>query len=126
MIEIAAIISCAILAGLTIFQLALIFGAPIGRYAWGGAHAVLPANLKVGSGVSILLYGLFAVIILTKAGVIAPFSNLAVASIGIWVLAVYFCIGVAINGISRSKPERNLMTPVALILAILTLFVAMN
>lgn len=45
---------------------------------------------------------------------------------GIWVLAVYFAVGVVMNGISRSKPERNLMTPVALVLAITTLLIALN
>ncbi len=124
MIEIAAITSCAILAGLTLFQLALIFGVPIGRYAWGGAHAVLPTNLRIGSGISILLYGLFAVIILTKTGIIASFSNATVVNTGIWVLAVYFCVGVVMNGVSRSKPERNLMTPIAFALAALTVFIA--
>lgn len=126
MIEIFATVSCIILLGLAIFQLALIFGAPIGKYAWGGAHTTLPRNLRIGSAISILLYGIFAAIILSKAEVILLFNNPAITTIGIWILAVYFCIGVVMNGISRSKPERNLMTPIALILAALTLLIAMN
>jgi hypothetical protein len=126
MIEIFAIVSCIILLGLTIFQLALIFGAPIGKYAWGGAHTTLPRNLRIGSAVSILLYGIFAAIILGKAEIITLFNNHAITNIGIWILAIYFCIGVVMNGVSRSKPERNLMTPTALVLAVLTLLIAVN
>lgn len=126
MIEIFAIVSCIILLGLAIFQLALIFGAPIGKYAWGGAHTTLPRNLRIGSAISILLYGIFAAIILGKADIFSLFSDSAITNIGVWILAIYFCIGVVMNGISRSKPERNLMTPIALVLAILTLLIAVN
>lgn len=126
MIAIAAIISCVVLAGLTVFQLALIFGAPMGKYAWGGAHQVLPINLRIGSIVSILLYSIFAAIILDKAELVTLFDNHAMVDIGIWVLAVYFCIGVLMNGVSRSKPERNLMTPLALILAIMTTLIGLS
>jgi hypothetical protein len=124
MIETLAIVSCVILLGLTLFQLALIFGAPIGKYSWGGAHTILPLNLRIGSAISILLYGIFAVIILNKAEIMMFSSDRTIANIGIWILAIYFCIGVVMNGISRSKPERNLMTPVALILAISSLLIA--
>lgn len=126
MIETLAIVSCIILLGLAIFQLALIFGAPIGKYAWGGSHAILPFNLRIGSAISILLYGIFAAIILSKAEIITLFSDRTITNVGTWILAIYFCIGVVMNGISRSKPERNLMTPVALILAIFTLLVAVH
>ena len=42
-----------ILAALAVFQLALAAGAPLGRFAWGGSHEVLPPRLRVGSLVSI-------------------------------------------------------------------------
>src|SRR5688572_16752146 len=126
MIETAGIVSCFILAGLTVFQIALILGAPLGRYAWGGAHTVLPANLRIGSMVSIVLYIIFAVIIASKAEIFALFKDSAVIDIGIWIIAIYFSLGVFMNGISRSKPERNLMTPIALILATTTTLIALH
>lgn len=49
MIEIAVVIACLILVGLTAFQIALILGAPLGKYAWGGTHTILPVSLKVAS-----------------------------------------------------------------------------
>src|SRR5688500_12027125 len=123
MTEIAAIASCVILAGLALFQIALILGAPIGRFAWGGQHDVLPTKLRIASASSILLYGMFALIVLSKVEMIAiPVSSELVAAL-MWILSGYFCLGVIMNGISRSKPERMLMTPVAAILAILFLYV---
>lgn len=125
MTEIAAIAACVVLAALAVFQLVLIAGAPIGRFAWGGQHAVLPTRLRIGSAVSIMLYILFAIVILERAGFLtlfgAPFVHVAA-----WVLFGYFALGVVMNGISRSRPERNLMTPVSLLLAVLVLLVSIG
>lgn len=73
----AALIITILLTLLAIFQLALVCGAPLGKFAWGGQHKVLPPKLRIGSGIAIVLYA-----------------------------------------ISRSKPERYSMTPVAAILTI--------
>ncbi|WP_461173552.1 hypothetical protein M1D93_02050 [Arthrobacter sp. Z1-9] len=101
-------------------------GAPLGRFAWGGQHRVLPAGLRVGSGVSIVLYLAFGYVALAKAG-IAPFpANEGVTSVAAWVLTGYFALGVLMNAISRSKPERAVMTPVALVLAVAYLVLAVS
>lgn len=126
MINLSAVLILIILAGLTLFQIALIAGAPLGRYAWGGTHTVLPLNLRIGSLVSILLYGLFSIIVLSKAELISFLSHSAIINVGIWVLAAYFFAGIFLNAISRSKPERNLMTPLVLVLAIATTLVALS
>ena len=126
MMELSAFIACALLAALTIFQVLLIFGAPLGRYAWGGNYAVLPTKLRIGSVVSIILYAIFAVIILGSAGLLELLVSKSILDIGIWILAAYFGIGIIMNGISRSKRERLVMTPAAAILALACLFIAMN
>jgi hypothetical protein len=126
MTDIAAIVACVVLAGLTVFQIALIAGAPIGRFAWGGAHTILPSRLRAGSGVSIVLYTLFALLILQRAGLVDVGVIDRFANAGIWVLVAYFTIGIGMNAISRSKPERAVMTPLAAILAITCLAVALN
>lgn len=126
MTDILAIISCVTLGALAIFQVTLILGAPIGKFAWGGKHTVLPMNLRIGSIISIFLYAVIAVIILSKAGLISSFVNRGVIDVAIWIIAIYFSIGVILNGMSRSRYERHLMTPVALILAVLTILVALS
>ncbi len=124
--QLAAIVACAVLAGLTVFQAALIAGAPIGRMAWGGQHDVLPAKLRIGSAVSIALYVLFAYVALAKAGLAPPLVNETFTSVSAWVLTAYFALGVVMNGISRSKPERLVMTPTALLLAALYLVLSLK
>jgi hypothetical protein len=121
----AAIIACLILAALAVFQTALIAGQPIGRFAWGGQHDVLPRNLRIGSAVSIVLYALFAIVILERAEQSHLLPDV-IARVGMWVLAAYFALGILMNGISRSKPERNLMTPVCIVLAGLSLLLALS
>ena len=114
-----------VLAALAVFQLALVFGAPLGRFAWGGAHRVLPARLRVGSVVSIVIYALIDVIAWDRVGAIdvfpEPFSEVAM-----WVIFGYFVLGILLNAISRSKPERNLMVPVCIVLAVLSFLIAMG
>jgi hypothetical protein len=125
-VQLAAIGACAVLAGLAIFQAALIGGAPLGRLAWGGQHRVLPAGLRVGSGVSIILYAAFGYAALAKAGIVPFLGNAVVTSAVTWVLTAYFALGVLMNAISRSKPERAVMTPVALFLAVAYLVLALS
>ncbi|WP_457098804.1 hypothetical protein [Microbacterium sp. P5_E9] len=114
-----------VLVALAIFQLALVFGAPLGRFAWGGAHRVLPARLRVGSAVSVLIYALIDVIAWDRVGAVdvfpEPFSEVAM-----WVIFGYFVLGIVMNAISRSKPERNLMVPVSIVLAVLSFLIAMG
>lgn len=126
MIEIAAITVCILLFALAIFQLALILGAPIGRYAWGGQHDVLPRKFRIASITSIILYAVFAIIILNQAGIITFFATQTIGTIAIWVLVAYFTLGIPLNAVSRSKPERTLMTPLVALLMILTLVVALG
>ncbi len=125
MIEIAAITAGTVLLCLVIFQIALILGAPIGRFAWGGNNTVLPTNLRVASASSIALYLVFAMFVLGKANVISTPLSGDVLAIGTWILTGYFILGVVMNGMSRSKPERMVMTPVAAALALLFLIVAL-
>jgi hypothetical protein len=113
---IAAGVSVLLLAGLAVFQGTLVAGLPLGRFAWGGQHEVLPPRLRAGSAVSIVLYAVFAVLILEAAGALELLPDGLVA-VAIWVLAGYFVLGIAMNAVSRSRPERLVMTPVVALLA---------
>ena len=122
---VAAYALTAILGVLAIFQLALAFGAPIGHFAWGGAHRVLPARLRIGSLVSIVIYAIIALLALDRAGVVDVVPD-AVSTVGMWVVFGYFVLGTGLNAISRSKPERYTMAPVSAVLAVLSLLVVLS
>lgn len=126
MTEILAFIACAILFGLTVFQVLLIAGAPLGKFAWGGAHTILPTKLRISSFISIILYGIFAIIILSRTDSLRILESENILNGGIWTLTVYFFIGTLMNAISRSKYERMVMTPVVLLLGILCLLIALH
>lgn len=122
MTQIAAILAALILAGLIGFQLLLAAGVPLGHYAWGGAHQVLPRSLRIGSVVATLIYMASALIILEAANVIDLVAS-DVPPVGVWVLSGFFAIGVVLNAISRSERERR-MALVALSLSALCVVVA--
>lgn len=120
-----ALIALFTLLGLALFQIALILGAPLGKFAWGGSNRVLPTRFRIASAISILLYILFALFACSKINIVSVITNQQLLNIGLWVFTLYFFIGIAMNAISRSKPERNLMTPIAAILAVSFLIVTL-
>jgi hypothetical protein len=124
--SIAAIAICVILGALAVFQLALVCGAPLGHFAWGGADRVLPRAKRIGSAVSILLYAAIAWVLLMKAGLVPLVLSEIVVDVATWVIVGYFALGIPMNAISRSKPERYTMTPVLIVLLVLALIVALG
>ncbi len=124
MIRASALLFCAILVGLSLLQISLVFGAPFGHYAWGGQNEVLPLPFRIGSIVSLGIYTLFAVLILQKAGIIKLIRNQKFVTVGAWVVFGYSCLGILANAASRSHAERNVMTPIVIIMALLSFMVA--
>ena len=120
----AAVMVCVLLGGLAVFQALLAGGAPLGRFAWGGQHRVLPRPLRVGSLGAIVVYLLIAAIVLARADLLSIGVPDRVVSTAAWVVAGYFFVGIGMNLVSRSKPERAVMSPVAALLCGLSVVVA--
>lgn len=122
----AAWVFVALLAAAAVFQLALALGAPWGAFAWGGQHkGTLPAGYRWGSAAAILVYALFAVVVLDRAGVVDALPE-GFSGVAIWVIVAFLGLSVIMNGVSRSRPERFVMTPLSLVLALLVLVVALS
>jgi hypothetical protein len=121
----AAVVALALLAALAVFQGLLVAGLPLGRFAWGGQHEVLPAGFRVGSVVSIALYAAFAVLVLQAAGAVSVLPD-GFVDVAIWALTGYFLLGIGLNAASRSRSERQLMTPVVALLALASLLLALG
>lgn len=122
--QIAAILAVGVLGALTLFQLLLAAGAPMGRYAWGGANPILPRRLRIASVVSSVVYVLAALVILEAAGLIDIAASVEIPRTVTWALAAFFALGVVLNAISRSRKER-VMALVALVLSGLCVIVAL-
>ena len=121
---IAAITASIILAGVGVFQGFLAAGAPLGHFAWGGRHRVLPIGFRIASAVAIPLYIGMIVLMLNRAGVISVSNNTGAIRLAAWLLVAYFALGVLMNLASRSRPERYVMTPIVLVLAALAAIIA--
>jgi hypothetical protein len=122
---VVALVGVALLGCLAIFQGLLVAGAPWGRFAWGGQHVVLPRGLRIGSAVSIALYGVIAWVVLEAAdlGTLLPRALVGAA---IWVLTAWFALGIVMNAVSRSRSERLVMTPVVAALTVVCLVLALQ
>lgn len=121
-----AIIGLIIFFGLAIFQALLIAGRPLGEYAWGGQHAVLPRKLRIASALSIILYIVFGALLVSKAGLLAIIPEGRFLTIAMWVVTSYFALGIVMNVISRSKKERMVMTLVATMLFLIFLYITLH
>ncbi|MBE0011580.1 MULTISPECIES: hypothetical protein [unclassified Arthrobacter] len=120
----ALILTLALLGALTVMQFLLIAGAPIGHYAWGGKHRVLPGKLRIASGAAIVLYGVFGALLLSRAGVV-PGGGDPPVIVATWFLFAYSALSVVGNLASRSRQERLVQTPVSALLSIGILILAL-
>ena len=112
---------------LAAFQAALAAGVPWGRAAWGGRQSGrLPRNLRVASAFSMVVWLLAALLVLDRAGI--PLVDLpdAFSLWGTWALVVLLPIGALMNFASSSPYERFGWGPIALVMALLTLVVALS
>ncbi|WP_353809897.1 hypothetical protein [Agromyces sp. SYSU T00194] len=120
-----ALVLTAVLFVLAVFQFALVIGAPLGHFAWGGRHRVLPARLRVGSAVSIVVYAFIVAIAWDRVGLIDVFGA-QFSEVAMWVVFGYLALGILMNAVSRSVAERALMVPVSIVLAGCSLLIALG
>lgn len=107
------------------FQAALALGAPWGRAAWGGAYRRLPTGLRIASVFAVVLWLVAALLVVARAGYDWSPVPPRTARWGTWVLFGLLVLGTLMNLASRSRVERLIQTPVAAVLAILCLLVAL-
>jgi hypothetical protein len=119
---VAAWVAVILLLVLVGFQVALAAGVPWGKAAYGGASATLTPAQRVSSGVAAVIWALvawffLALAIPTLAGPVPDSWQIVV----LWVLVALFAIATAMNGISRSRIERAIWTPVSAVLLVCAL-----
>ena len=121
----AAIIFTALTAGVVAFQLALALGAPWGSYAMGGAYpGVYPPATRLAAVVQAALLTLIALVVLSRSGLALKRWSRASAW-AIWLVVAFSALSVLLNAITPSSGERAVWVPVALLLLLSSLTVAM-
>lgn len=123
----AAWVGAALAAALVVFQVGLAAGAPWGALAWGGRHrGRLPGSLRLGSLVAAAVVGVGVGAVLERGGAVAPWLPAGLAGTLTAVLAGVFGLSILGNRLSASDLERRIQTPVAVVLAVTFLVVALS
>lgn len=116
-----AIVSTAVIA----FQLALAAGASWGAYAMGGAFpGQFPPSMRVGAVLQAAILAGFAGVVLSRAGVALPGWS-KVSRWLIWVVVAFSVLSLILNLITPSAGERAIWAPVAFVMLISSLSVAL-
>lgn len=118
-VQIAHLYATAMLA-IAFFQVALILGAPLGRYTQSGQHeGALPLSGRIIAAVSIPVVLLQGLAILSAAG----FPGLGWPVWTGWVALAVTGVSTVLNWITPSKPERMVWGPIMLVLSAMGLVV---
>jgi hypothetical protein len=122
----AAAIAFALATAIVVaFQIALALGASWGRYAMGGAYpGRFPPRLRIGALVQAGLLAVLAVIVLADAGLVLP-ELAADYPWLIWLAVAFSAVSVVLNAITRSPVERRIWLPVAIVMLVSSLVVAL-
>ena len=103
---------------LTVFQLLLAGGAPLGALAWGGSQS---GRLPVGKRAASLAAAVFGVGVASVFGQAAGIWRIWPGAVPVWLLglvAVLFALSLAGNLASASRAERAHGAPLAAVLSL--------
>ncbi len=115
-----------VVAGVIVFQLALALGAPWGSYAMGGAFpGRFPMRMRIAAVVQAALLALTVPIVLSRAGLLLPAWAEASGWL-IWGVVAVAVVSLILNAITPSAGERRIWVPVALVMLLSSLVVALT
>ena len=124
--RLAALIFAALISLVALFQLALALGAPWGAVAMGGAFpGVYPPAMRAVALVQVLILGGVGLVVCVRAGLVFPWWT-AAARWPTWVVVALLVVGVVLNLITPSGLERLIWAPVATLLCLSALRVALS
>ena len=122
----AAYLFSVLIAFVVLFQFALALGAPWGEMAMGGKFpGRLPPRMRIAALIQVVVLTFIALIVLTRAGVVLNEYS-AISKPAIWGVVLFSLVGAILNTITPSKKERMLWAPVATVLLICAIYVAVN
>ena len=122
----AAVLFAVVTAGVIVFQIALGLGAPWGAYAMGGRFpGRFPPAMRVAALGQAALLALIAMVVLSEADIILPQLAQAPPWL-IWLAVAFSGISVVLNSITQSAGERRIWVPVAVVMLVSSLMVALT
>ena len=109
-----------------LFQLAIVLGAPVGEYAYGGQHeGVLPTRFRATSVVSMLIMLAVAGHYMAQLGVFSPLLDEAGNAIANWGFVAFFALSALMNNISKSEKEKRVFGSITIAMLLSAILVAL-
>lgn len=123
--EACAIVAAMIFAALSIFQIFLASGAPLGEYSWGGKYkGKLPPRMRIASAFAVPILLFAAYVILGRAKLIDVGMNYMMLGVLSWFFTAYLALNILGNLNSESRKERMIMGPVSIVAFLCCLMVS--
>ncbi|WP_083391995.1 hypothetical protein [Bacillus sp. MUM 13] len=123
---ITAIIGSAAFFAVALLYMLLALGFPFGNLAMGGKHKVMPKKMRAACAFSALVQ-LAAIVFLLKTGdIISADIPKNMAKGACYFFACYLLINTILNGMSKSKKEKLVMTPLSFLTAMCFFITALN
>lgn len=125
-ITVSGYIFCSLISIVILFQFALALGAPWGDYAMGGKYpGKFPVSMRVVAVIQAFVLAFLGLIVLSRSEIAVnqwhDFSRSA-----IWFVFGFSVLSSIMNLITRSKRERAIWAPVAIVMVITSLIVALG
>ena len=99
-----------------ILHLVLLFGAPLGEYVLGGKYRIIPKKKRFINAILFLLFAFLGTVYLQYMSIISIYMPKTINLIIIGFFAIFFAYGIIGNlKFTKSKKERNTMTPVCIV-----------
>ncbi|MCS0673514.1 hypothetical protein [Cytobacillus firmus] len=124
-IYISSIVVSVMFVSISVFQVLLSLGYPLGEYAMGGYYKILPKKLRIVSAINAVILLFMCFVFLQHTDVLYGFNFLP-TNILVWVITVFLGLNTIANLLSRSKKERFIMTPLSSIVFALCLFITLS
>jgi hypothetical protein len=122
----AANILLAILALLAVYHILILFKVLPSGMVWGGRAESSGESLVLLESVGLVVTILFAGVVASKAGYFRGTRFKTAVKVAMWIVFGYFVLNVFGNLMSTSLIERSIFTPVSIIVALLSLRLALE
>ena len=108
-----------------LFQLAIVLGAPVGEYAYGGQHeGKLPTRFRVTSVISMLVMLALAGHYLAQIGLFTPLLDADGNAMANWAFVGFFALSAVLNNITKSENEKRVFGSITIAMLLSAILVA--
>jgi hypothetical protein len=112
---------------LALFQLAIVLGAPLGEYAYGGQRVgVLPAGFRVASVASAIVAIAIGGHYLAQLGLLPTLLPTPWNVVVNWALVAFAALAALANNMTRSAKEKRLWGATTIAMALSALVIALH